>query len=104
MSKGRHGRGFHQIKKKKKSRHNQAEPVAGQPVASQPAVSKPVESAAPVLAVPVREEKAVEAAGNMERPVAKQGRNIAMMADLRMVAILAAVMLVVLIILSQVMG
>ena len=104
MSKGRQGRGFHQIKKKKKSRHNQAEPVTQQPVASQHAVNQPVEYTAPVSAVPVREEKAVEAAGNIEKPVAKQGRNIAMMADLRMVAILAAVMLVVLIILSQVMG
>jgi len=94
MSKGRHGRGFHQIKKKKKTKRQQAEPIAHQAVASQP-----VEPAAPV-----KEEKFIEPAGKIENPVVKQERNIAMMADLKMVAILAAVMLVTLIALSQVMG
>ena len=94
MSRGRHGRGFHQIKKKKKSKHNQAAPMVQQAIASQP-----VEANAPVI-----EEKAVEAASQIEKTVAKQGRNTAMMADLKMVAILAAVMLVVLIVLAQVMS
>lgn len=94
MSRGRHGRGFHQIKKKKKTKRQQAEPIAHQAIASQP-----VEPAAPTT-----EERMVEAAGQIEKPVAKQGRNTAMLADLKMAAVLAAVMLVVLIVLAQVMG
>jgi len=94
MSKGRHGKAFHQVKKKKKSRRQQEQPVTQQPVASQP-----VEPEAPFI-----EEKIAEPAAMVEKPAVKQERNIAMLADLKMVAILAVIMLVTLIVLSQVMG
>jgi hypothetical protein len=99
MSRGRHGRGFHQIKKKKKSKRHQAAPIIQQSTDNQP-----VKSTTPVSAVSVKEERVVEAADQVEKPVIKPERSTAMMADLRMVAILAVIMLVVLIVLAQIMS
>ena len=98
MSKGHHGRGFHQIKKKKKSKRHQATPIAQQPI-----VSQTVESTSSISAAPV-EERVIETISQVEKPVEKKDRNTAMMADLKMVVILAVIMLVVLIVLVQVMG
>ncbi len=94
MSRGRHGRVFHQTKKKKKTRQPQAATVVQQTIDSQT-----VESA-----VTVTKEKLVEPASSAEKPILKQVRNTAMIADLKLVAILAAIILVLLIVLAQVMG